>query len=98
MSTEQHEVLGNLETHHTTPYKPTIRQHPSIDTLSLEQQQELYHREEIIKALLAMRRKYGTIPRGERRAAATELKKGWRMIHEYMKYYVEYAEAYPDEP
>src|SRR5262245_3227917 len=82
----------------SAPTKPAIRRHPSIDTLLLDQQKDLYRREEIIKALLAMRRKYGRIPRGERHAASTELGVGWRMVHEYMERYVAYQETYPDEP
>lgn len=78
--------------------KPTVKQHPSIDTLPLDEQRILYRREQIIKALIEMRRKYGRIPRGECHAAAVELKVSLRMVHEYMKNYIAYAEVYPDEP
>src|SRR5262245_17191138 len=98
MTTELTEPTTGLDVSPSVPIKPAMRRHPSIDTLPLDQQRDLYRREEIIKALLAMRRKYGRIPRGERRTASAELRVGWRMVHEYMDRYVAYQAAYPEEP
>ncbi len=78
--------------------KLALRRHPSIDTLSVDEQNKLYERERIIKYLLDLRRKFGRIPRGERLAAARELHLGWRRVHECMDEYVAYQQTYPDEP